>query len=183
GLVPSSVLLRALHFGLAGGLHPPLLAQPVDVTDVHLAPGRGLLALGIALQEIGLVERFADRVDPAPAERRIERLDIGHRGDARALLGELDPQLVLAGMVLLVPFPQGGGVLERMDRGRIDLELSHYSLPGRRAFSSAGSRRSVSSREMPMTLVSTSRISGTLVSTRVVVSPFSCVCSRALRRL
>ena len=56
--------------------------EPRDVIAIHLAPGALRAPRRVALQERHLVQRLPDSVDPAPAQRDIERVGSRHRRDA-----------------------------------------------------------------------------------------------------
>src|SRR5688572_3482333 len=63
-----------------------------------------------------LVERLSDAVNPAPAECHVERLCVGNRGHAGALLVDPQPQLGLASVV-----PAEPGLERRLAAEALDL--------------------------------------------------------------
>lgn len=68
GRVPAAVGLGGIDLPLSGQLHAPGSDQSPNVLAVDLAPDAPGSPRGVTLQKGFVVERFADAVDPAPAE-------------------------------------------------------------------------------------------------------------------
>ena len=70
---------------MPGRPHPALLRQLLDLGDVDGAPVAALAARRESLGEALGVDRVADAVDPADAERLVDRLGPGQLGSPVAL--------------------------------------------------------------------------------------------------
>src|SRR6185312_3132792 len=103
GQVPATVSLGGFDLREPARLHPPFAREPLDVLAVALGPTTARPARREAADPGLVVERLHLTVDPAPAQRLIERLVVGHGGDAAALLEEPDPEAGRARVVLLEP--------------------------------------------------------------------------------
>src|ERR1700730_4692922 len=107
GGLPPAVLPGQLDLAPPGGLHPARLDQTGRLVGIDLRPAAARPARREALQPVLLVERALLAVDPAVAERHLERFGIGHAGSARALLRDLEPYPGREGVLLGQPgFPR-----------------------------------------------------------------------------
>src|ERR687895_661939 len=111
-------LLAGLEGPEAGGPHPSLLGEPRHLLDVDLAPIAARPARGEALHVPVLVDRVGAAVDPAEAERLVDRLGPAHRTLPGVLLVHADVDLGLGLVVLLEPVVELLGGLEE-DRLRL----------------------------------------------------------------
>ena len=84
---------RLRERGLAGGVHPPVGAQPLDLGDVDRAPVAARLARAEALGVALVVDPVHDAVDPAEAQRLVDGLRPRHVVARRVLLVHPDPDL------------------------------------------------------------------------------------------
>lgn len=103
----------------AGGL------QPGDVVTVDLAPDALRPARREALQVRAFVERLPDAVDPAPAERHVQRLCGGHGRHAGILLVNPQPHFRLAGVVRGQPPSERRFGAEALDPSWIGYDWRH----------------------------------------------------------
>lgn len=94
GLVPAAVGLRPVDLGLPGGLHASRFDQRLGLAAVDLRPQAARAPWREALQPVLFVEGFLLAVDPAVAERDLDRLRVGDGGRVGARLGELQPRAV-----------------------------------------------------------------------------------------
>src|ERR1700704_4585001 len=78
GGIPPAVLPGPLDLAHPGGLHPARLDQIGRLVVIDLRPAAARPAGREALQPVLVVERALLAVDPAVAERHLERLGIGH---------------------------------------------------------------------------------------------------------
>ena len=91
GCLPPPVLLGPVDFCQARWLHAPFANQPFDFFSIDLGPDAAFASRGELLEPTRLVVCFALTVDPAVAERHLDRFGIGHRAFGRSLLCQLDP--------------------------------------------------------------------------------------------
>src|SRR5207248_5004000 len=88
-----------------------------------------------ALQVVRLVETPRLRVDPAVAERNLERLGVGDSRDAGALLRELHPHAGLLAVVGVEPLRPRAARAEHLER-----RFSQRAAPAAPSGRAAGSR-------------------------------------------
>src|SRR6185312_1785955 len=103
GALPAAVGFGRVDLRLAERRHATFADQPLGMTDIALRPDAFGAARAEALQEGVIVEGLLLPVDPAPAERDVERFRIADRRHARLLLEKLEPDL--AGLVVLAGEP------------------------------------------------------------------------------
>src|SRR5947207_4926319 len=101
--LPATVRLRALDLREPRRPHQSGLDQPRRRLAVDLRPLAPRPPREEALQVVRLVETPRLRVDPAVAERNLERLGVGDSRDAGALLRELHPHAGLLAVVGVEP--------------------------------------------------------------------------------
>src|SRR6185436_9846308 len=94
--------------------------QARDVVAIDLAPDALFLARGVALQKRDVVQTLAKAIDPAPAQRHVDRLQRGHRRYARALLVDPQPQLGVRVVVLGQPRLERRFAGEALDLALVD---------------------------------------------------------------
>ena len=104
------------------GMHAPLAQQPLYMSDVALGPAAARTSRREALAVGALVAATDLTVDPAVAERLVERLLVGEASRlGSALLGEHQPHTALVAVVLAQPPPPRVGVhddqLRQYDHG------------------------------------------------------------------
>src|SRR4051812_34690391 len=97
------------------GLHPSSGGEARDVFGIDLTPDALRSPRCEALQKRLGVERLSDAVDPAPAQRDIERLCVRDRRFARLLLEDADPNLVIARVMHAHPRLKRRFSLEALD--------------------------------------------------------------------
>src|SRR6185295_6434381 len=108
GVAAVGCLLAARQRRAAGRMHATGGLEARGMRQFDLAPVALRLARREAHAEARLVEAAPHPVDPAEAERLVERLLVGEPG-ARAGLGEAHEQLARAVVVLRQPLAEGGG--------------------------------------------------------------------------
>jgi len=99
GAGPAAIGLRRLDLFQTVFRHPALGDQSGDIVDIDLAPDALPRPRRVALQVACRIETLAHCVDPAPAQDDIDRLFRRDGGSTRGDLVDLDPDLVLAGVV------------------------------------------------------------------------------------
>src|SRR5919197_3600073 len=92
----------------AGGRHAPQRLQLAGALGVHRAPDAALLARREADRVAVAVDRPPYAVDPAEAQRLVDRLRPRHARAPGRLLVEADQQLALRGVMALEPGPELG---------------------------------------------------------------------------
>ena len=107
------------------GCMRPAVGQPPHVLAIDLAPDAPGPPRRIALQKRLVVQCLADPVDPAPAEGHVQRLGVGDRRLAGALLVDPQPDFSLARMVRAHPCVERRFALERLDLLRVGNDRSH----------------------------------------------------------
>ena len=95
--------------------HAPRVGQARQVVAVDLRPTALRAARGEALQEGLLVVQLVNCVDPAPAQRDVERLRVRHRRRARVLLIDAQKDFARAIVILGQPLFERGRVGEGTD--------------------------------------------------------------------
>ena len=109
--VPATVRAGALDLAQSGRLHLAALDQELGLGAVDLRPPAAASAGNEALHPVVGVERLLLAVDPAEADRHLQRLRVGDGLDAAALAGDLQPDalapLRLAGEPLTPGLPAG----------------------------------------------------------------------------
>src|SRR5437588_3069488 len=124
GVDRGTVVGAGLEGGEAGGPHPAVRDQLARAPDVHGAPRAPRLprreANGVAL----VAEAPPDAVDPAEAERLVDRLGPGHTRPARRLLVEADEELALVRVMRLEP---GAELLGSGEEGRLHVAADDRS--------------------------------------------------------
>src|SRR3954469_9086371 len=152
--VPPAVRLRPLDLAQARRLHPAGLDQRRRELAVALGPDAPCPPRREALQVERVVEAARLAVDPAEAERRVERLHVRDGRDPRALARELDPD---AGLGLVVgaqprlPLRRGGeraGLYGETSSKRL-LRVSTPNIP----MIAATTRNELTSMNAPSTLI------------------------------
>ena len=113
GVVEPAVGLRLLVLAQPGRADAVGGDQRLDLLPVDPRPLAAAPARREALEEPVLVERLALAVDPAEAERDLERLGVRDALDPRLLLGDLQPDAVGALVLCLEPRLPVGGRRER----------------------------------------------------------------------
>src|SRR5947209_20461659 len=98
--VPLTVRLRAVHSLEAGWLHAAALDETLHFLAVDLRPDAPLAARRELLEPGRVVERLLLPVDPAVAERDLERLGVRHRFDGPRRLGDPQPPAARLGLLL-----------------------------------------------------------------------------------
>src|SRR5262245_56910390 len=91
----------------AGRLHASFFDERLSTFDVDAAPDTAGLARREANRVTDGVDAFANAVDPAKAERFVNRLGPSHAWLARAFLVEADPQCIRGGVVFRKPRAEG----------------------------------------------------------------------------
>src|SRR5678815_740356 len=89
--IPAAIGLGPIDLRLTGRLHAALLDESSDDVAVALGPHASRPARGESLAVPLLVHRLGLAVDPAVAQRDVERLRVVDAADPRRLSGELDP--------------------------------------------------------------------------------------------
>src|SRR6185436_6395912 len=112
GVDARRLLVPLLERGATGGTHPSGRLELLDALDVDEAPHGAGFARREALAISSLVHALAHAVDPAEAERFVERFPVRDARLARALVEEADPDLGRGVVVLLQPGAQLGGAAE-----------------------------------------------------------------------
>ena len=161
---------RAPRRRRARRMHPALRLQLPDALDVDLAPD----ALLPPRREADLPCRVAaarDAVDPAEAERLVERLLAGDAGLARADLVEADDLLARLVVVLLEPFRHSAASLEEGRLRSFALRPPSASASGSSNTSSSGSSRSrMTSRSTSSVPTDRRSIRARLTASRLIAS-------------
>ena len=116
GVVQATVRPRGLELAQARGPHPLGIDQLQGRGPVDLRPLAARAAGREPLQEVDVVEAAALPVDPAEADRLLERLGVVERLRGRALLGDLQPGAARGVVVCLQPALPGRLVGELDDR-------------------------------------------------------------------
>ena len=114
--VPLTVRLCAVHGRESGLLHAAALDETLRFLAVDLRPDAPRAARRELLEPGRVVERLLLPVDPAIAERDIERLGVRHRFDVRRSLGDPQPQAGGVGVLPGEPRFPCHGVLEQAHR-------------------------------------------------------------------
>jgi hypothetical protein len=102
GAGPAPIAARGRYLNYlrqAGGLHAPLLYEPLGMLHVFLRPVGARAAWRQALQKRGVVQGVAQSVDPAPANSDHHADVPSHAGLAGGLFEDAHPKLSLAGVV------------------------------------------------------------------------------------
>ncbi len=99
--------------GEAGGLNPLFVSQNFHPLDVHHAPVAPAPPRGETDLVTVVVDRSAEAINPAHAERFVDRFRPGDRGTAGVFLVEADPEFAGGRVVFLEPAPEGCRVREK----------------------------------------------------------------------
>ena len=106
--IPPPVGLRPLDLGVAAVAHAAVADQPRDMVPIDLRPEAARAPGAVVLQKVVVVEAAAGAVDPAVAERDIERIHHENARLRRAGLAHAEPHAVgLRGVRLEPAFPFG----------------------------------------------------------------------------
>ena len=115
---PAPVRLRTLDLGEPRRPHPSPLDERRGAVAVDLRPPAPQPPRREALEEVVPVERLPLAVDPAVAERDLQRLRDADRPLAGGLLGDLEPDPLLVPVVSVQPSLPGFLAREGLD-GRV----------------------------------------------------------------
>src|SRR4051812_25222735 len=99
--LPAPVGFRRFDLGQPRRAHLPRLDQHFRLLAIDPRPAAARAPRREALKEMLVVEAALLAVDPAEAEGQLERLPIGDAGLGRTLLGDLQPDALAGGVVLL----------------------------------------------------------------------------------
>jgi hypothetical protein len=116
GGLPATVGFGRFDLGEASGADRVGGEQGFGLFAVDLRPAAARPTRGEALEEVGLVEAALLAVDPAEAERQVDRLGVGDARLRRPLLGDLQPDAPGLVAALLQPGLELGRAGEEQDR-------------------------------------------------------------------
>src|SRR3569623_287 len=94
GSLPAAVGLGGVERGLPRRRHPPTRDQLLRAVAILFRPFALAFARGEASQEPGVVIFVDLTIDPAMAQRAVDRFCLGQRRSGIARLGELEPQAI-----------------------------------------------------------------------------------------
>src|SRR5260221_13329809 len=138
--VPAAIFLGQFDLFQSGACHATGGDQGFDLGAVFLRPFAFLLARGEAHQPVLIIEFVELTVDPAMAQGGLHRRRLADAGDARTLLGQLQPDAAGAGAFGCQPLVEGR-LTGKGEDGKVAAVSRHFTNPAQGSAQTACSRR------------------------------------------